>query len=69
LEQHFERLKAETGIPFDEMIFFDDSTMNTVEIEKMGVLCAHCPRGLTSRIWENALQEYAKMKVMTSTES
>lgn len=48
---------------FEDMIFFDDSTMNTVEIERMGVLCAHCPRGLTSGIWDNALKEFAKMKV------
>ena len=36
---HYERLKADSGIPFSEMIFCDDSTMNTCEIERMGVLC------------------------------
>ncbi len=36
---HYERLKADSGIPFSEMIFCDDSTMNTREIERMGVLC------------------------------
>jgi len=60
--KHFERLKADSGVPFSEMIFFDDSQMNTREIEQMGVLCVLCPRGLTATIWERGLQTFASLK-------
>ncbi|GAB5365949.1 hypothetical protein AAMO2058_001102300 [Amorphochlora amoebiformis] len=60
--RHFERLKKKTGIGFNEMIFFDDSTWNTDEIEQMGVLCVFNPRGLTTDLWNLGLQEYAAMK-------
>jgi len=60
--KHFERLKRDSGVSFDEMIFFDDSTWNTDEIERMGVLCVFCPRGMTNDLWELSLKEYAKMK-------
>jgi hypothetical protein len=36
--------------------------MNTREIEKMGVLCVFCPKGLSTAVWEHGLAEYAKLK-------
>jgi magnesium-dependent phosphatase 1 len=60
--KHFERLKADSRVPFSEMLFFDDSTMNTRDIEQMGVLCVLCPRGLTTSIWQRGLLEFAHMK-------
>jgi len=61
--KHFQRLRKDSGVSFDEMIFFDDSTWNTNEIEQMGVLCVFCPRGLTTGIWELGINEYAQMKM------
>eukprot|EP00961_Rhodomonas_salina_P286800 3875659-Rhodomonas_salina.3 len=60
--KHFQNLKRDSGVPFSDMIFFDDSTMNTREMETMGILCVHCPRGLTFQHWEMGLQEFARMK-------
>eukprot|EP00472_Partenskyella_glossopodia_P008980 CAMPEP_0197528950 /NCGR_PEP_ID=MMETSP1318-20131121/26867_1 /TAXON_ID=552666 /ORGANISM="Partenskyella glossopodia, Strain RCC365" /LENGTH=210 /DNA_ID=CAMNT_0043084249 /DNA_START=73 /DNA_END=705 /DNA_ORIENTATION=+ len=60
--KHFGKLKKESGVNYDEMMFFDDDTWNTDEIEKLGVLCVYCPRGLSPEIWNHGVQEYANLK-------
>ena len=60
---HFERLRERTGIPYREMVFFDDDMrMNLGEISQMGVLCCHTPRGVTRGLFRAALGRYAEMK-------
>eukprot|EP00466_Bigelowiella_natans_P011417 jgi/Bigna1/89700/estExt_fgenesh1_pg.C_540023 len=60
--KHFNKIREDSGIDFSEMIFFDDDTWNTDEIEKLGVLCVWCPRGLTTEMWERGLNEFSAMK-------
>eukprot|EP00798_Chlamydomonas_sp_ICE-L_P031858 gene31858-7064_t len=43
------------------MIFFDDAG-NCEPVAKLGVLSAHCPRGLTSAVWSDALVAFARAK-------
>ncbi|XP_036210510.1 uncharacterized protein LOC118678732 isoform X2 [Myotis myotis] len=33
---HFERLQQKTGVPFSQMIFFDDEKRNIVDVSKLG---------------------------------
>ncbi|XP_032963109.1 magnesium-dependent phosphatase 1 isoform X1 [Rhinolophus ferrumequinum] len=33
---HFERLQQKTGVPFSQMIFFDDEMRNIVDVSKLG---------------------------------
>uniref|UniRef100_A0A4W2IPG3 Magnesium dependent phosphatase 1 n=1 Tax=Bos indicus x Bos taurus TaxID=30522 RepID=A0A4W2IPG3_BOBOX len=33
---HFERLQRKTGVPFSQMIFFDDEKRNIVDVSKLG---------------------------------
>ncbi|XP_008570545.1 PREDICTED: magnesium-dependent phosphatase 1 isoform X1 [Galeopterus variegatus] len=33
---HFERLQQKTGVPFSQMIFFDDERRNIVDVSKLG---------------------------------
>jgi magnesium-dependent phosphatase 1 len=35
--RHFQYLQSETGIPYDEMLFFDDENRNK-EVESLGVV-------------------------------
>jgi len=61
---HFENLHAQSGIPYSNMLFFDDARDgkfgNCVPVSSMGVLTVHCPGGLTSEsIFTNALGKFS----------
>lgn len=61
--KHFENLKAKTNIPFSEMIFYDDDMhLNIGEISSMGVLCCHCPQGMTVDLFKGSLEKFHKLK-------
>lgn len=60
---HFENISRDSGIPFREMLFFDDARDgrygNCEPVSQMGVLSVHCPGGLHSPdIFETALEKY-----------
>ena len=62
---HFANLKSQSGIDYQDMLFFDDSRDgrygNCEPVSSLGVLSVHCPNGLyEENIWTNALEEYKK---------
>ena len=63
--KHFEALRQQTGIDFEEMLFFDDSADgkygNCAPVASLGVLSAHCPDGLTTAVWHSAVSTYAEL--------
>ena len=67
---HFEKLRDATGLDYGDMVFFDDSADgkygNCAPVAKLGVLSAHCPRGLTTDIWRNTLSTYAERRASGS---
>ena len=64
---HFTELSRETGIDLKDMIFFDDDArLNCREIQQMGVLCLHCPRGLSVDLFRFAINQYDEMKLSRS---
>ena len=64
--RHFASLHEGTGIAYEDMLFFDDSSGgkygNLEPVSRLGVLCAHCPDGLTPAVWRHALEAYAQRK-------
>lgn len=64
--QHFPRLKAESGVPFDQMLFFDDCTYGDncgqVARECAGVTCVRTPYGLTEELFDAGLAAFAAGK-------
>jgi len=61
--KHFEELQNKLNIPYNEMIFFDDDAhLNLREIETMGVLCSHCPKGINVDLFRRTLWQYSDMK-------
>ena len=45
------------------MVFFDDDArMNLEEVSQLGVLCCHCPRGMTLDLYRGALIKYDRLK-------
>eukprot|EP00930_Biecheleria_cincta_P061240 TRINITY_DN46815_c0_g1_i1.p1 TRINITY_DN46815_c0_g1~~TRINITY_DN46815_c0_g1_i1.p1 ORF type:complete len:213 (-),score=27.58 TRINITY_DN46815_c0_g1_i1:21-566(-) len=64
--QHFPKLKAETGIDYGQMVFFDDCTYsdNCADVASScpGVLCVRTPKGLTEDDFDFALKGFAEAK-------
>ena len=63
---HFPRLQQETGIPYTEMIFFDDCSYGDnckdVATSCPGVTCVRTPRGLTTEEFDLALEAFSNGK-------
>ena len=63
--KHFEALRQQTGVAFEDMLFFDDSADgkygNCAPVAALGVLSAHCPDGLTTTVWHSAVRTYAEL--------
>lgn len=47
---HFKNIQNHFGIPYSEMVFFDDEYRNIVEVEKLGVHAQFVKNGITLKI-------------------
>lgn len=56
--KHFESLNRKTGIPFEQMCFFDNEHWNIQSVSGLGVKCYHTPKGMTKDAWNLALDEF-----------
>ena len=54
----FERLSERSGIPLEEMVFFDNEPGNVRSVARMGVTCVYSPEGVTNDAWRLALDEF-----------
>ncbi|MEM9080397.1 MAG: magnesium-dependent phosphatase-1 [Verrucomicrobiota bacterium] len=45
-QTHFRNLHQETGIPYSDMLFFDDEPRNIHSVSQLGVTAIHVPTGL-----------------------
>ena len=52
---HFSNLKRDTGIPYHEMLFFDDEHRNIAEVGALGVKCVEIARGLDRDAFDRGL--------------
>ncbi|KAL1526335.1 hypothetical protein AB1Y20_015049 [Prymnesium parvum] len=64
--KHFERLREQSGVPYEEMLFFDDALGgkygNCEAIAAEGVLSVHTPDGLTTERWREGLRAFSELK-------
>lgn len=60
---HFPLLREGTGVPYAEMLFFDDSLWSDhcgiVERNCAGVVAVRTPKGLTTELWMEGLRKFA----------
>jgi len=56
--RHFESLHRKTGVPFEEMVFFDNEMWNIQSVGSLGVSCYHTPNGMTVEDWNKCLQDF-----------
>ncbi|KAF5319636.1 hypothetical protein D9619_008460 [Psilocybe cf. subviscida] len=54
---HFKALHQRTGVPYSQMLFFDDEHRNA-EVETLGVIFNHCPDGLTADVFNQGLKKW-----------
>ncbi|KAI0690370.1 magnesium-dependent phosphatase-1 [Cytidiella melzeri] len=56
---HFKKLHEKTGLPYSEMLFFDDERRNN-EVESLGVTFCLVRKGMDDRTFEHGLAEWRK---------
>ncbi|KYO20905.1 magnesium-dependent phosphatase 1 [Alligator mississippiensis] len=56
---HFHRLQQDTGIPFAQMLFFDDEPRNIQDVSNLGVTCVLVPAGMTLALLARGLEAFA----------
>lgn len=59
--KHFERLHKATGIPYEDMLFFDDEKRNK-EVERLGVTMWWVPDGVNTKTFDNGVREWRKRR-------
>jgi len=59
---HFQNLQKQTGIAYEDMIFWDNEHSNIVDVGHLGVHCVYCPAGVTFSLWNKSLAEFGKPK-------
>ncbi|KAF1313384.1 Magnesium-dependent phosphatase-1, partial [Globisporangium splendens] len=59
---HFEQLKEQSGVAYEDMLFFDNEYGNIVDVGKLGVVCAYCPQGLSEGSWLQGMEAFQKAK-------
>mmetsp|Transcript_4664 Transcript_4664/g.15450 ORF Transcript_4664/g.15450 Transcript_4664/m.15450 type:complete len:155 (-) Transcript_4664:543-1007(-) len=57
---HFKRFHEESGIPYSDMLFFDNERRNCTDVGHLGVTCIYTPDGMTERFWKEGLKEHAR---------
>ncbi|TFY83480.1 hypothetical protein EWM64_g533 [Hericium alpestre] len=57
--KHFKELHKKTGIPYSEMLFFDDERRNK-EVEALGVTFVLVRKGLDAGTFEHGLGEWRR---------
>jgi magnesium-dependent phosphatase 1 len=66
---HIERLHRKTGIPYEQMAFFDNEHWNIKDVSRAlpAVKCFHTPHGMTRQAWEEAMSMFGMMEEKTTS--
>ncbi|KAJ6525069.1 magnesium-dependent phosphatase-1, partial [Mycena vulgaris] len=54
---HFRALHANTGVPYDQMLFFDDEPRNR-EVERLGVTFHLTPKGVDNAVFDAGVRAW-----------
>lgn len=58
---HFRNLHHETGIPYRNMLFFDNEKRNTLEVSTLGVCSVYTPYGMTKSAWDIGMDAFNRL--------
>ncbi|KAL6560737.1 hypothetical protein OROGR_004296 [Orobanche gracilis] len=57
---HFLKIRKSTGVPYNEMLFFDDEDRNIEAVSRMGVASILVDDGVNLEALRNGLSKYSK---------
>jgi len=57
-DYHLNEISKKTGVPLEEMIFFDNQMNNCKTVSKIGVTVVFTPEGVTRKSFEEGLEKY-----------
>ncbi|RKP15221.1 magnesium-dependent phosphatase-1 [Piptocephalis cylindrospora] len=60
--KHFEAFQQDTGLPYEDMLFFDDEQRNIRDVSALGVVCIYVPGGLSLQALQEGLCAFEKGK-------
>ncbi|KAK7436183.1 hypothetical protein VKT23_019259 [Stygiomarasmius scandens] len=64
---HFRKIHEKTGIPYNEMLFFDDEHRNK-EVEQLGVTMCLVRNGMDNQTFEKGITEWRKRNPVEAVE-
>lgn len=59
---HFAKIRKQSGIPYEDMLFLDNERWNITEVSKLGVVSLYTPDGVTEQVWQKGLRMFAESK-------
>ncbi|KAG7375405.1 Magnesium-dependent phosphatase 1, partial [Phytophthora pseudosyringae] len=62
---HFKQLREQSGVAFEDILFNDDDMENVHDVGALGVVCSHCPEGLTVASWLQGMEDFQLTKKKT----
>ncbi|KAF0692263.1 Aste57867_16648 [Aphanomyces stellatus] len=57
---HFKQLRDESGVEYEDMLFFDNESGNYQDISSIGVTSVYCPDGMTLDAWREGMGKFQK---------
>ncbi|TDL18226.1 magnesium-dependent phosphatase-1 [Rickenella mellea] len=64
---HFKELHKKTGIPYSEMLFFDDEHRN-IEVESLGVTFCLVENGMDENVFDEGIKEWRRRQEKQDSE-
>ncbi|EER14746.1 conserved hypothetical protein [Perkinsus marinus ATCC 50983] len=58
-QEHMRKIRATTGMNYDECVFFDNMYSNCEDVSKLGTTSGYCPRGMTNEIFIRTMIEFS----------
>ncbi|CAL1538651.1 unnamed protein product [Lymnaea stagnalis] len=59
---HFKKLHSQSGVAYEDMLFFDDEHRNIVDVSSLGVTCMFVPEGVNKAVFQQGMQLFKKNK-------
>jgi len=56
--EHFTKIHEKTGVPFKDMLFFDDEPRNISDLRSKGVTCMLVTNGVTKKVVKEGLAKF-----------
>lgn len=55
---HFAAIQDDSGVAYEEMMFFDDEMRNIHDITQLGVHCVHVREGITQEVFDQSMTAF-----------